>query len=69
MEYTHPGPKLRSRILERALQMVVVNGAVVESVEEFVYLGSLQSTDIGPAVDIMRHIGITAGSMRNLDNI
>ena len=39
------------------------------SVKEFVYLGSLQSTDIGPATDIMRHIGIAAGSMRKLDNI
>ena len=42
---------------------------MVEIVEEFVYLGSLQSTDIGPAADIMRRIGLAAGSMWKLENI
>ena len=48
---------------------VVVNGAVVESVEEFVHLNSLQLTDIWPAADIVRRREIAAGSMRKLDNI
>jgi len=49
---------------------VTIGGIAVESVEEFVYLGSLQSGCAGSAADVRRRMGIAAGSiMRSLNNI
>jgi len=48
---------------------VTIAGIVVERVDEFIYLGSLQSRCVGSVVDVRRCMGIAAGSMRSVNNI
>jgi len=48
---------------------VAVCGTVVENVDKFVYLGSLQSADAGSVADVGRRVGLAAGCMRSLKNI
>ena len=43
---------------------ISVRGHTVEAVDEFVYLGSLQTSDGRCLPDIMRRIGLAASAMR-----
>jgi len=48
---------------------VTIGGVVVESVDEFVYLCSLQSGCLGTAAVVRQRMGIAAGSMRSHNHI
>jgi len=46
-----------------------VGGDVVESVDQFLYFGSLQFADAGLVADVGRSVGLAAGCRRSLNNI
>jgi len=48
---------------------VSIGGVVLESLDEFVYLGSLQSGCMVSAADVRWHMGITAGCMKSFNTI
>jgi len=48
---------------------VTIGSVIVESVDEFAYLGSLQSVCAGLVADVRRCMGIAGGSMSSLNNI
>jgi len=50
-------------------QPVDLGGTVVESVDQFVYIGSLQSADARSVADVGRRVGLVAGCMRSLTSL
>jgi len=48
---------------------VMVNGNIIDPVQEFTYLGSIQSSNSNSASEYIRPIGLTAGVMKRLDRV
>jgi len=48
---------------------IMVDGNTVEQVDNFIYLGSTQSSNSGSQADIMRHIALASSVMSSLQQV
>jgi len=52
-----------------ALSPVMMNGNIIDPVQEFTYLGSIQSSNSNSTSEYIRRIGLAAGVMKRLDRV